>query len=167
MERGLPQPPIGDVLKCVCPAVPPEYTCQPGRFAVVSELPIKRLTRATPGGVEQARRRARKLRRSVQFIQKLHAEKAHIGRASPEKSTGRTVSILTSGRSLRKAPAYGAAIAFSQSLKCRAKEAEPLRPPNCGPFLKGFGSWVVRAAASEVCRRLNGRPPKGVRHAKD
>jgi hypothetical protein len=38
------------------PPVIPNATCQPGYFAVVSELPIKRLTRATRTRAEQARR---------------------------------------------------------------------------------------------------------------
>jgi hypothetical protein len=33
------------------PKVPAKYTCQPGRLAVVSDLPIKRLTRATPKSI--------------------------------------------------------------------------------------------------------------------
>ena len=45
-----------------------KWTCQPGCFAVVSELPIKRLTRATRMRAEQARRQARKLRRPDQSL---------------------------------------------------------------------------------------------------
>ena len=64
--------------------------CQHARFAVVSDLPITRLTRATRMREVQARRRADKI--AGQFIPfRLRAAIAHIGRALPEESTGHDI----------------------------------------------------------------------------
>jgi hypothetical protein len=91
------------------------------------------------------------------FLTKLHATKAHIGRASPEKSTSRTVSILSIGWSPGKASAYKAVFAFSQSLKCRATEADPVWLVRRCPRQSGFYVWALKAAAWTECCWLRGR----------
>ena len=74
------------------PQLSPENpTCQRTHFAVVSDLPITRLRRATRMREVLARRE--RIHR-LQFIPyRLHALLAHIGRALPEESTGHGISI--------------------------------------------------------------------------
>jgi hypothetical protein len=79
---------------------------------------------------ELARRKARNLRRAVHFIAVCRRRKLPIGSVLPEKGTGRTVTILTTGWSCScLTPARGAAIAFSQRSFCRDTEAESARDP--------------------------------------
>ena len=44
---------VQSTFKCVCPGRALEVTCQPLQFAVISDLPIKRLTRATREGTSK------------------------------------------------------------------------------------------------------------------
>lgn len=61
--------------------VPPKtLTCQRVTFPVLSELPITRLTQATQGWVEQARRGASNSSSGSLIAIKLCAMKAHIGK---------------------------------------------------------------------------------------
>lgn len=71
-------------------------TCKPLRFAVVSELPIKRLMRATRCG--KSKLAAEQGSYAGLFNPyRLQAAEATVGKASPEESADRTVPILTTG----------------------------------------------------------------------
>jgi hypothetical protein len=72
-------------------------SCQSSRFAVVSNLPIKRLMRATRCLGRASSPPSQQIRRPVHFLFKLRAAGAHIGRAIAEKSTRRRASFLHGG----------------------------------------------------------------------
>jgi len=93
--------------------------CQPHGFAVISELPIKRLTQATPRG-----RASSPLNKEtsphISIHSSLRATGFPIGMASPEKGAGSTITILTTGLNLDKVPVCEAARGFSQRSCSRA-----------------------------------------------
>ena len=75
-------------------------SCQPVAFAVVSNLPITRLTRATRFRGGQARRRAGRSCENSSYLSRLYGAQAHIGRGTPEKSTSRSASFRKNGGKL-------------------------------------------------------------------
>jgi hypothetical protein len=60
------------------------FTCQPHQFAVISDLPIKRLTRTTRKGQSKLAAEQGSFAGDGSFHRSLQPAKVPIGRASPE-----------------------------------------------------------------------------------
>jgi hypothetical protein len=158
------------------PNVATNSSCQPVAFAVVSKLPITRLTRATRFSGRASSPPSRQVSEYSSYLSRLHGAQAHIGRGTPEKSSGWFASIRRSGWRRSTACARGAAREFSRELETAGEEVcagTPLAGKHCprmklatysgkdAPRSSSISGIHFRAMADEAAER----PERGTRRA--
>jgi hypothetical protein len=139
-RRTIPAGATAAHLKNALRAVAPNATCQRGHFAVVSDLPIKRLTQATQNGQSMFAAEQETSPTSSILI-RLHPAEAHTrkwitwGKRSPHRYRSRQADGVASWFLCKRV-----VIAFSLRSECRAIDAE----------LAQSLTWVVIWGSLEV-----------------